>query len=77
VFDFINSSKGIGLYFKDKVTWNRVTFMAGFRTQTQKCLDNKSEKLFSWGISDFLSPRLSMAIDLAGDGKNIVKLGWG
>lgn len=77
VFDFINTSRGIGLYFKDKVTWNRVTFMAGFRSQTQQCLDNKSEKLFSWGISDFISPRLSMAIDLTGDGKNIVKLGWG
>jgi len=76
-FNFINSALGIGLYFKDKITWNRFTLMAGFRSQTQLCLDDKKEKLWSWNLLDFLSPRLSLAIDLFGDGKNILKLGWG
>ncbi len=76
-FNFINYARGIGIYFKDKITWNRFTFMAGFRSQTQLCLDNNQEKLWSWGLSDFLSLRFSLAIDLTGDGVNILKLGWG
>jgi len=77
VFDFVNSSRGLGIYFDDKVTWDRVSFMAGLRSQTQMCLDNNGDPLFSWGISDFLSPRLSLALDITGNSKNIIKLGWG
>ncbi len=76
-FNFINSSRGIGLYFKDKVTWGRFTFMAGLRSQTQLSLDNEGEKLWSWNLNDFLSPRFSMAVDVTNDGNNILKLGWG
>lgn len=76
-FDFINSARGIGLYFKDKITWNRLTFMVGLRSQTQLCLDNRGQKLWAWGLGDFLSPRLSLSFDLFGDGNNILKLGWG
>jgi len=76
-FDFINSSRGTGFYFKDKVTIKRFTFMLGLRSQTQLTRDNQGEKMFSWGLGDFLSPRLSLAVDLTGDGSNIIKLGWG
>lgn len=76
-FDFINSARGIGLYFKDKITWGRFTVMAGLRTQTQLCLDNEGKELWSWNLEDFLSPRLFLAVDLTGDGNNILKLGWG
>jgi hypothetical protein len=76
-FDFINSSRGIGIYFKDKFTIGKFTFMAGFRSQTQVCLDGNGDKLWSWGLGDFLAPRLSMSIDLTGDGVNVLKLGWG
>ena len=77
VFNFINSSQGIGLYFKDKITWGRFTLMAGVRSQTQLCRDDKEEKLWSWNLNDFLSPRFSLAVDVTGDGMNILKLGWG
>lgn len=76
-FDFINSARGIGLYFKDKITWNRFTLMAGFRSQTQICRDHRGEKLWFWSLQDFLSPRLSLAVDIMGDGVNILKFGWG
>jgi len=76
-FDFINSSSGIGIYFKDKFTVGRFTFMAGFRSQTQICKDSAGEKLWSWGLGDFLAPRLSLALDITGDGVNVLKLGWG
>ncbi|MBN1271596.1 MAG: carboxypeptidase regulatory-like domain-containing protein [Candidatus Aminicenantes bacterium] len=76
-FDFINSTRGIGLYIKDKMTWERFTIMAGLRTQTQLCLDNNGEKLWSWGLADFISPRLTLTVDILGDGANIIRLGWG
>lgn len=77
VFNFINSSRGIGVYFKDKVSFGRFTLMAGIRSQTQLCRDNRKEKLWSWNLNDFLSPRLSLAVDVTGDGVNVLKLGWG
>jgi len=77
VFDFINSSRGIGVYLDDKMTWDRVSLMIGLRSQTQICLDNNGDKMFSWGLADFLSPRLSLSVDITGDSKNIIKLGWG
>jgi len=76
-FVFANASRGFGLYVKDKVSWGPVTFMAGLRTQTQNCLDDKNRSLWSWGLGDFLSPRVSVAIDLTKDGVNVLKLAWG
>lgn len=76
-FDFINSSRGIGLYFKDKLSLGRFTFMTGIRSQTQLNLDNQGKKLWAWGLGDFLSPRFSMSVDLTGDAANVLKVGWG
>jgi hypothetical protein len=76
-FNFINSSRGIGVYFKDKITFGRFTLMAGIRSQTQLCLDDKDEELWSWNLKDFLAPRVSLAVDLTGDGVNVLKAGWG
>ena len=76
-FDFLNSARGIGIFFKDKVTWGRFSFMAGIRSQTQLCLDNNDEKLWYWNLRDFLSPRFTLAVDITGNGVNILKLGWG
>lgn len=77
VFDFINSSSGIGLFVQDKITINRFTLMLGFRSQTQLTLDNNNEKLWSWGLGDFFSPRLSLSVDITGDGVNVLKVGFG
>ncbi|MEW6457399.1 MAG: TonB-dependent receptor [Acidobacteriota bacterium] len=76
-FNFVNSIRGIGLYFKDKITWDRFTLMLGFRSATQINYNDKGKELWKWDLRDFLSPRASLAIDLARDGKNILKLGWG
>jgi len=74
---FVNSAHGIGLFLKDKISLGRVTLMLGLRSQTQSCLDNDRGKLWSWGLGDFLSPRLTLAWDIGGDGANVLKLGWG
>jgi hypothetical protein len=76
-FDFVNSSRGIGLFVRDKVTLGRITVMAGLRSQTQLCLGDKGQTLWSWGLADFLSPRITIAADLTDDGKNVLKAGWG
>jgi len=76
-FSFINSSRGIGLYFKDRVTWDRFALMVGIRSQTQICLDDQGNKIWSWGLGDFLSPRFSLSVDLTKDGRNVLKLAWG
>jgi hypothetical protein len=77
LFNFTNSSRGIGIYFKDKVTFSRFSLMVGLRSQTQLNLDDQKEKLWSWSLADFLSPRLTLAIDITGDAANVLKLGWG
>jgi hypothetical protein len=76
-FSFINSSRGIGLYFKDKILWDRFALMVGLRSQTQTCQDDRGQPIWSWGLGDFISPRFSLAIDLTKDGKNVLKLAWG
>ena len=76
-FAFNNSSRGIGIYLKDKVSWDRFTLMTGIRSQTQLCLDGEGQKIWAWDLSDFFSPRLSLIADLTKDGANILKLAWG
>ena len=76
-FDFINSSAGLGAFAQDKATFGRFTIMLGLRTQTQTTYDDKKGALWTWGLGDFLSPRVSLAWDLTGDGVNVLKLGWG
>jgi len=76
-FSFKNSSRGMGIYFKDKVSWDRFTLMVGIRSQTQLCLDGRGEKIWSWNLLDFISPRFSLTVDLTKDGTNILKLAWG
>lgn len=76
-FWFHNSARGIGLYLKDKISWGRAGLMIGGRTYTQLCLSDQNQKLWSWGLMDFLSPRLYFTFDLLGDGNNIIKVGWG
>jgi hypothetical protein len=76
-FSFVNSSRGIGLYFKDKILWDRFALMVGLRSQTQTCRDDQGETIWSWGLGDFISPRFSLTVDLTKDGRNVLKLAWG
>ena len=76
-FSFVNSAQGIGLYFKDKITWDRFTLMVGLRSQTQLCLDDQGNKIWSWSLADFISPRFSLTVDVTKDGANILKFAWG
>ena len=76
-FAFVNSSSGIGLYIKDKLTFDRFTLMAGMRTQTQIVRDDQGNAIWSWGLLDFMSPRFALTADLTKDGANVLKLAYG
>jgi|GEM_PF-277561 len=77
LFSFKNSARGIGIYLKDRVSWDRFTLMLGLRSQTQLCLDGEGAEIWSWNLGDFFSPRLSLIVDLTKDGANVLKLAWG
>ncbi len=76
-YGFWNDTKGFGLYLKDKITFDRFTLMLGLRSETQAVYDDAGNKIWSWGLENFLSPRVSLAIDLLDDGSNILKFGFG
>ncbi len=76
-FNFVNSIGGIGIYLKDRLSFERFTLLIGFRSATQTNYDDKGNVLWKWDIRDFLSPRFSLTYNLTKDGKNIIKLGWG
>jgi hypothetical protein len=72
-----NSTRGIGVYLVDKVTAGRFSFMLGLRSETQTPYNDLNEKIWTWGLKDFLSPRTSLTYDITGDGVNVLKFGFG
>ncbi len=76
-FSFINSVSSVGLYIMDRFTYGRLTTMVGLRSFIQNNYDSHGKLMWKWGMSDFLSPRVFLSLDLTGDGKNILKAGWG
>ncbi|TFH55293.1 MAG: hypothetical protein E4G90_12070, partial [Gemmatimonadales bacterium] len=70
-------TKGVGFHIKDRFTMGRLSLMLGLRAETQKVLNDVGETVWSWDLGDFLSPRFSLAFDLLGDGKNVLKFGYG
>ncbi len=76
-FSFINSVSSLGFYLMDRFTYGRLTLMAGLRSYIQNNYDSQGKLMWRWGISDFLSPRIFLSLDLTGDGRNVIKAGWG
>jgi len=75
--DSKNWTKGVGFHIKDRFTIGRFSIMLGLRTETQKIFNDVGETVWSWGLGDFLSPRVSLAFDLMGDGNNVLKFSYG
>ena len=72
-----NSTKGFGLYLQDTITFGRFTLMLGLRTDTQQVFNDAGQKLWTWGAGDFLQPRVSLVVDLTGDGRTVFKAAYG
>jgi len=72
-----NSSRVFGFYIRDAFSIGRFSFMVGLRSETQKVFNNIGEPIWNWSLGDFLAPRVSLSVDLLGNGKNILKFGFG
>jgi hypothetical protein len=72
-----NSTQGFGFHLQDTATFGRATVMVGLRTDTQEIFNDAGEEALSWGPGDFLQARVSLTVDLTGDGRTILKAGYG
>jgi hypothetical protein len=72
-----DATYGFGFYAEDAIVAGRFSFMLGLRTDTQRVLNDVGTRLWSWGIGDFLQPRATIAFDLSGNGRNVLKFGYG
>ncbi len=72
-----NATKGFGFHAQDNIKIGRLSLMLGLRTETQKVYNDAGEAIWSWGLDDFLMPRASLAVDILGDGKNVLKFSYG
>lgn len=72
-----NSSRGYGFYLRDSFVLGRLSFLLGLRAETQSVYDAEGDKIWTWGLEDFLSPRASVSFDILGDGKNVLKFSLG
>lgn len=72
-----NATRGFGFYVEDNVVRGHFSVMLGLRTETQRVFDDAGRLAWSWGIGDFLQPRASVTWDVTGDGRNLLKFGYG
>jgi hypothetical protein len=72
-----DTTRGFGFYAEDNIVLGRLSFMLGLRTETQRVFNDAGTEIWSWGLGDFLQPRASIAFDLTGDGRNVMKFGYG
>ena len=72
-----DSTRGFGFYVEDSVTLGRFSMMFGLRADTQKVFNDAGVNVWSWTLGDFVQPRASLAVDLTGDGRNVLKFGFG
>ena len=73
----IDTTHGFGLYAEDNIVLGRFSLMLGLRSDTQKVYNDAGKLVWSWGLGDFLQPRASVDFDLTGDGRNVLKFGYG
>jgi len=72
-----DTTRGFGFYAEDNIVLGRVSLLLGLRTDTQRVYNDVGKRVWSWGLGDFLQPRASVAFDLTGDGRNVLKFGYG
>ncbi len=72
-----DTTKGFGLYAEDNIVLGHFSLLLGLRTDTERVYNDVGKRVWSWGLGDFLQPRASVAFDLTGDGRNVLKFGYG
>jgi len=72
-----DATRGFGVYVQDTLSTPRFSFMLGLRADTQEVFNDAGTRVWSWGVGDFLQPRVSLVVDVTGDGRNVFKGGYG
>jgi hypothetical protein len=72
-----NDVKGNGFFVQDRVSINNWTFMLGIRSDKAEVYNDLGDKIWEWGYSDFISPRVSVIYDLNNDEEHVFKFGYG
>lgn len=72
-----NSARGFGFFIRDNLSIGRLSLMFGLRSETQTVYNEAGAKIWSWGLGKFLAPRLGLALDILGDGRNVLKFSYG
>jgi hypothetical protein len=72
-----NKNDEMGFFIQDRWEIGNWNLLAGFRMDSQESYNDLGEKYFEYDFSDTLAPRFSMTWDATGNGKNLLKAGWG
>jgi hypothetical protein len=70
-------TRGFGVWAQDTITLGRFSLMLGLRSDTQVVENDVHKELWNWGVKDFVQPRASLAVDLFGTGRSVLRLGYG
>ncbi len=68
-------SKGLTFFIQDEISWNRLTFNLGLRTERWEHFATTGENIYTFPWE--FAPRLSAAYDVFGDGKHRASAFWG
>ncbi len=72
-----NRTEEFALFIQDRWEVGRWNFLFGLRADRAKGLNNEDDVFFEYDFGKALAPRFSLSWDVTGDGKNVIKAGWG
>jgi hypothetical protein len=72
-----NKNEEYGIFVQDRWEIGKWNFLLGFRADKQKSFNDLGEVFFEYDFDDALAPRVSVTWDATGNGKNVLKAGWG
>jgi hypothetical protein len=72
-----NRNEEYGVFVQDRWEIGNWNFLVGFRADKQESFNDLGEKFFEYDFEDAFAPRLSVTWDATGNGKNVLKAGWG
>jgi hypothetical protein len=72
-----NENEEFGGFMQDRWETGNWNFLIGFRVDKQEGFNDIGDTYFEYDLADAFAPRASITWDASGDGRNIVKMGYG
>ncbi len=72
-----NRTEEFGIFLQDRWEVGRWIFLFGVRVESATGYNNEDEVFFEYDFNKAVAPRFSASWDVTGDGKNVIKAGWG